>query len=607
MSSFDPADRMAEINTKIREAIRAALPAPPEQFFTVMIPGKVVNLEDYAHGFTDTGKKTTPLLPTATELAQARLCDDMPTYAPFQLGPTGRSVARSYGAALSKLVPAGTTVGIDTGDSLLSESQIRYKNAMKWLTELDPRTSKTRVELYTQRQHLYTEAVENKTRAFAKALDDAKKMAPDPNDVHSIRQTYDQWVQENAKTYRNYVQAAYMDWVITGKKEEVEYYFSIVDQDSAMSRVEQSKEAMRSLVVQDPDGVVEYQKVTLEPDCWARYALNKMGKKDSIRTAEWYTFEITRLQKMNAILDAMRDGPPSSQAALVAAKDADASAKVDPKLKQIIKDFVDASENHKKVAANEKSTPEEKAAAFKKYEEKKGEMERGLKNTSKEETANLGNVSAAAQKAIWDALKSPSSIASQTIGENETLIRTYVEARAKLTESTSKSQLISEVTDAAGVSRPLRDPQAQSSNDSAAKGADFFTQISVDVSSAESSESSSSSAMSVEARAKASYGRWWFKTSVEVATSHSSAHSDVERSMAKNACKISFECMRVDINRAWMRPELFYDADLTVPTGEFISPGWSEMKDLMERSSGLAQEPWEKEMQRYSTFPMYPT
>jgi hypothetical protein len=112
---------------------------------------------------------------------------------------------------------------------------------MKWLTEVDPRTQKTRVELYTVKQHAYTEAVENKTRAFSKALDDAKKMAPDPNDVHSVSQTYDQWVQENAKTYRNYVQAAYMDWVISGKKEEVEYYFSIVDQDSAMSRVESSK------------------------------------------------------------------------------------------------------------------------------------------------------------------------------------------------------------------------------------------------------------------------------------------------------------------------------------------------------------------------------
>jgi hypothetical protein len=35
--------RIAQISQNIRQAVRAALPAPPEQFFTLMIPGKVVN------------------------------------------------------------------------------------------------------------------------------------------------------------------------------------------------------------------------------------------------------------------------------------------------------------------------------------------------------------------------------------------------------------------------------------------------------------------------------------------------------------------------------------------------------------------------------------
>lgn len=36
-------ERISEISTKIREAVRAALPAPPEQHFTIMVPGKVIN------------------------------------------------------------------------------------------------------------------------------------------------------------------------------------------------------------------------------------------------------------------------------------------------------------------------------------------------------------------------------------------------------------------------------------------------------------------------------------------------------------------------------------------------------------------------------------
>lgn len=35
--------RIAEISSRIREAVRAALPTPMEQFLTVMVPGKVIN------------------------------------------------------------------------------------------------------------------------------------------------------------------------------------------------------------------------------------------------------------------------------------------------------------------------------------------------------------------------------------------------------------------------------------------------------------------------------------------------------------------------------------------------------------------------------------
>lgn len=58
-------------------------------------------------GFDKDGKLETITLPTITELNQAILCDEMPALAPVQLGPSGRSVSRSYQAVLSKLVPSG--------------------------------------------------------------------------------------------------------------------------------------------------------------------------------------------------------------------------------------------------------------------------------------------------------------------------------------------------------------------------------------------------------------------------------------------------------------------------------------------------------------------
>jgi hypothetical protein len=112
---------------------------------------------------------------------------------------------------------------------------------MNWLTAEHPLCpNQTRVDIYVAKQRRYTEVVEAKTRAFDNALAVAQR-DPKNRTIAQQREAYDQWVNENARTYRNYIQAAYMDWVITGRKETVEYYFAIVDTDSSMARVEKSK------------------------------------------------------------------------------------------------------------------------------------------------------------------------------------------------------------------------------------------------------------------------------------------------------------------------------------------------------------------------------
>jgi len=270
----------ANIANVIRTKIREQLPAPAEQFFTMMIPGKVVNFQvsiystlqsrkwmnkdnrqqDFTDGMDEAGESTTIVKPDSVQLAEAILCDDMPALGAVQLGPTGRSVARSYNATLSKLCPAGnissnfiksilsdsslqgSTVGIDDMQTANTDPRsIRYRKAMDWLTGEEPSIpGKKRVELYREKQKAYTEAYEQKVKAFDEAL---KLTSRDPRYVtlSQQKQAYSEWVKENQKTYRNLCQAAYMDWVTIGKKEEVEYWFSIVDNDSAMSRVEASK------------------------------------------------------------------------------------------------------------------------------------------------------------------------------------------------------------------------------------------------------------------------------------------------------------------------------------------------------------------------------
>ncbi|KAG7088023.1 hypothetical protein E1B28_012060 [Marasmius oreades] len=600
-ADFDPAARMAKISYEIREAIRAALPAPPEQFFTVMVPGKVLNLKEYMGGFDIDGNETTPVLPSKTELAQAMLCDDMPTYSTIQLGPTGRSVARSYGAALSKLVPAGTTVGVDTSGKKLSDSQLRYKKAMEWLTAEDPKTHQSRVETYTKKQYAYTKVVEEKTKAFNTALEEAKRNAVDPSNMENVRAIYDNWVNENARTYRNFVQAAYMDWVITGKKEEVEYYFSVVDQDSALARVEQSKEAMRAMVIQDSDGSVEYQKVRLTPSCWAAYAMKKAKSgTDGVRTVEWYTWEISRLQKMNALLRTLEDLPEKDTNSVP-----QSDTKVNESLKTVIKAFVEASDAYKNTEAKEDATPKEKQDALKTYTDAKTKMQEEMEKASNSEIQSLSKLSGNAEEKVRQQLRGTTGLAQRERIQNENLIATYISDRdALMTEkSKGKNGVAEALANSADIPKPAPDPASNQPKD---KALDFFTPISLDISASSSEDKASSSASAMSFGASYSYGVW-SPVSASVEGKHSNANSKAEHSMASNSCKISFECMRVDITRPWLRAELFYDADLTVPPGEFISPGVGRMRDLMEAKTGQSPADHTTEMSRYSTFPMYPT
>ena len=123
----------------------------------------------------------------------------------------------------------------------MTKDQKRYKQAMRILSSKVPdKQGQSLVKLYAKKQTKYTKAVAEKTQAFQDALTWAQ--ADPANRTHKqADEAYNKWVQENAHTYRNYVQAAYMDWVIMGKKEEVEYWFSVVDQDSTMARIEKSK------------------------------------------------------------------------------------------------------------------------------------------------------------------------------------------------------------------------------------------------------------------------------------------------------------------------------------------------------------------------------
>lgn len=89
----------------------------------------------------------------------------------------------------------------------------------------------------------------------------------------------------------------------------------------------------------------------------------------------------------------------------------------------------------------------------------------------------------------------------------------------------------------------------------------YWTSISVEVSSSYAHESNETSATSSTADVAVQVG--WFTASASV--SHQESQSAALKQMANASMSISFECMRVDITRSWLRGELFYDHDLRVP------------------------------------------
>jgi hypothetical protein len=91
----------------------------------------------------------------------------------------------------------------------------------------------------------------------------------------------------------------------------------------------------------------------------------------------------------------------------------------------------------------------------------------------------------------------------------------------------------------------------------------YWTSVHVEVSSKSSDESSETSASSFSASATVNYGL----LSVDGSVSHSQSSADAAKQMAECSAKITFDCMRVDINRSWLLPELFFDDDLTTAGG----------------------------------------
>jgi len=177
----------------------------------------------------------------------------------------------------------------------------------------------------------------------------------------------------------------------------------------------------------------------------------------------------------------------------------------------------------------------------------------------KSNIARLNETATAAQAALF---AGDSAILRKQVEANEAKITAYKEQLGKLGATESSGQLQDVFAIAAGIP-PAAPDLTPPADPKASNEPDYWTSISVEVSSSYSAEQTSSSTNSFSVGGGASWGLW----SVGGSASHSDATADAAKQMANSSIKASFDCMRVDMTRSWLRGELFYDDDLRVAAG----------------------------------------
>ncbi|KAF8311730.1 hypothetical protein DL93DRAFT_2168836 [Clavulina sp. PMI_390] len=641
--------QMAKVAMQVREAMRNTLPTPPEQYFTLNIPGKIINFDDF---IPDSDETITPGYIQANE---AKLCDDMVPLAGIQLGPTGRSVSSSYDTALDELIPSVAWPGIvdeATGAKLTPEQQ-RYKKAMEWLRGPADfgagKTEFTRVGLYKHMLALYTATVDQKTKAYASALEVInQEFAHDSKDKKE--KAFNDWVNQNGRRYNDLIQGAYMEFVTIGQKEQVEYWFAIVDNSSAMGRVEASKQAKRNASILDSDGIIDLYKVDLTPSNWAQLA--KQGLKPD--TSRKTKFEIIRLQKLNALLNALLDKTVADNATKVLPNIGNLNKAVDeqneavqsklsalfeaqhdfglfeagqralvsvlakfPKETKGLADFqkvwdgiqgtnVSGSTTSTALkdlskAAEDVSGEEVPKAEFEVFTNAVADIVKGgvaglqgAQSALATELAKLGSakmeqLSAGSGVAIAALLSgNKKTLQNQIDLNNEEITR----LQNALSSGVNTGQALQNFAGGAGNLGPDVTNPGLDEN--------YFTHITLSVS--QYDESSDSSATSVSYGAGASFGLF----GGTAGGSHTKSSQDAEDQMAKATVNVDFDVMRVDIGRQWLNSELFYDPDLTTSHAIVVSQGAQKLAPQIQPAA-FGEDNKPAPFIDGGSFPAYPT
>ncbi|KAK0105142.1 hypothetical protein ONS95_004459 [Cadophora gregata] len=634
----DAVKSIASVSTMLRDAIAAALPVAPEQYLTVAIPGTVIDLASYEKGGSfvyDVAKHAT--IPTTVRQAEARLVDGMMPVATIMIGNTGRSVARSYSSTLDTLVPAKAT--ISSNDGVQSSGDPNYDNAMTYLKTTVPGTGKSAVELYCEKQILWAKARSTWDTAKIETITRAEKLYPvesDPDNLTKQKEYIANWGQENYFTFKASVQAAWMDWVVTGEKHNVDYFFGMVDVGSIMSRIESSKESLRNSTIPDADGSSEVYGVSLTPSRWATYCQRKAEgwyRKNGTYTLAQLDSEIARLESLKdsykSAQDLLGDGTgkpvyPVANAVAPTTNREDSKKAINDNLALLYK--AQASLSGAQYNLEQKPDDDGLKKAVTEAQAAVSKAQGDLRTAEATYQSVLGawneyNRMVLTGAALTDAKNGLGSRMSKIDGELTKLNALRV---SKLKDNPADIPVISGVSapapdsagtpDAAPGGTDLAAPGSDLANPifndtrggsgggsgqqktTSAEDADPWTTITFSYSASDVSNHSKESEWGMSVGGSVGFGLW----SVGGSYSHDESHKEMQSDMAACDVSVSFSALVVNINRPWLYGELFSDVDLDVANNVKLSPGPLALHQMIKDQSAGDIDAW-------SEFPAYPT
>ncbi|KAF4339605.1 hypothetical protein FBEOM_6481 [Fusarium beomiforme] len=606
---------MKNASETVRGAIAAAIPVANNQVFTVSLPGTIIDWKEY---YYNVSKHIKP--PLDVQVKEARLVDGMIPLAKYTAGKTGKSVARSYLAALDLLVPVEASVSgvvsnetTEVTDERLRTIRDRYRYSMSYLTSPDDTPAgagRTKVDTYVLKQSAWAVEVARYQQAQAEAL---RTFAPPPGatttaQIKAAQEKYLQWLQEHAREFKNTIQTKYMDWVVNGYKFMVDFHFGVVDISSGMKRIENSKEAYRNLTIIASDGSSEYNGVVLTPASWATLVAKKTlswKKNNSMPNPAEIRAEIRRLQSLlfshetlqNAIdndtfFPVLSSDKAADQNGVKAAyaqvytdmdsKNADDwgedkrvdkktswlkdTFKVDPTSKNVLQNLVDEQKKHTEASLDRNS--------------------KSVRDNTEQSKKRAGDWITARIKQIKDDI--------------EELQRQLTAAQASATSSAPpllpvvNAEGIVVTGDELSADPSIKNPtkptiidldNEESWRNTVDDGPDPWTKVSCKVASSSSLAETSTSQSASAVCAKAGWGFW----SASASASHTESSAlEVE---------VSMSCMVVEIERPWLHAELFVDAELD--SGAFkISPGEEALKAAFNDEKSL-----DGPYQQFSSYP----